>query len=135
MSETAELEQLAKKRTKLEDDWSSVVQKESTLKDDVKALEERLQAQLASKIEAKNASVERLESTKRDLERRLKELQESPESFQTPSLPETETAKQEEVQQEQPTEMIVEAVADDSQVIVEEETRGRSREEKKRKWL
>lgn len=130
-----ELEQLAKKRTKLEDDWSSVVQKEGTLKDDVKALEERLQAQLAGKIEAKNAAVERLESTKRDLERRLKELQESPESFQTPNMPETETAKQEEEQQDQPAEMIVEAAADDSQVIVEEETRGRSREEKKRKWL
>ncbi len=135
MSETVELEQLAKKRTKLEDDWASVVQKESTLKDDVKGLEEKLQAQLAGKIEAKNASVEKLESTKRDLETRLKELQKSPESFQTPNTLETETAEQVEEQQEQPAEMVMEAAADDSQEIVEEETKGRSREEKKRKWL
>ncbi len=136
MSQTAELEQLAKKRTKLEDDWASVVKKENTLKDDVKGLEERLQAQLTGKIEAKNASVEKLESTKHDLEAKLKELQESPESSQTPNMPETETTvEQQEEPQEQPTEMIVEATTNDSQEIVEEPTRGRSREDKRRRWL
>jgi len=135
MSETAEIEQLAKKRSKLEDEWSSLVQKERTLEGDVKALEERLAAQLAGKIEAKNPAVERLESTKLDLERRLKELQENAESYRMPNAPQTEAAEQEEEPQEQPTEMTVEAAADSSYETAEEETKGKSREEKRRKWL
>lgn len=112
-----------------------MIQKEKTLENDVKALEEKLAAQLATKIEAKNTVVERLESSKQDLERRLKELQENAESFQTPDTVATEAAEQEEEAQEQPAEMTVEAAVDESQEVAEEETRGRSREEKKRKWL
>lgn len=77
MSETATLEVLNKKRTELENHWSSQLQKQKTLEGDIKALEEKVQAQLQEKIKSENEVLETLESKRKDLEKRLEELQNS----------------------------------------------------------
>ncbi len=129
MSETS-LVQLQKKRSELENDLSSASQKEAALQKELKTLEEELANQLQEKIKAKNASVEKLESTKGDLERRLKELRE----YQEPSPPPAEPVATEVQLQEQPSEATeVASATEESQQTYE--VKDRHREDKRRKWL
>lgn len=130
MSEKAALETLHKKRTELEDQWNSKLQKHKTLEDDVKALEEKVQAQLEQKIKSEDEALETLESKRKDLEKRLAELQENqtPQTIEEPNV----IAEKPEPVQEQPVEMTVAANTDNQ--WPNEETRER-RQEKKRKWM
>ena len=86
MSATAELEQLQKRRTELENAWKSMEQKEKTLGENIKILEEKLAVQaLEEKIKAKNAALAKLESTKSDLEKKLQAPQEKPKPSPSPT--------------------------------------------------
>jgi hypothetical protein len=93
-------------------------------------LEEELAAQLAEKIKAKNAAVERLESTKSDLERRLKELREHPKPSQIPEEP---LAKEAEPEEQPPESTEAADVGEQSQQT--DEMKEKHKEDKKRKWL
>lgn len=137
MSETAALEVLQKKRTELENRWSSQLEKQRTLEGDIQTLEEKLHAQLQEKIKTEDTVLEGLESKRKDLEKRLKELQvpEHPESFQMPDEPTTKVEENKEEEQEQPTEMTVEAAANESDQWQNEDTKEKHKEEKKRKWM
>lgn len=135
MSEVAVLEELQKKRTELENHWSSQLQKEKTLEGDIKALEEKVQAQLQEKIKVQGAALETLESKRKDLERRLKELQEQSASSQTLKEPIMEAAEANEEVQEQPAEMTMKAAANDNAQSQTEDTKEKHKEEKKRKWM
>jgi len=128
MSETVQLVQLQKRRTELEGELSSLRQKETTLESDVKTLEEEVAAQLEGKIKTQNTILEKLESTKSDLERRLEELQEQPKPSQMPEDPLTKHAETEEQQQKQP----IEAADANSQPQQFEE---KHKEDKKHKWI
>jgi uncharacterized phage infection (PIP) family protein YhgE len=132
MSEAATLETLHKKRTELENRWSSQLQKQKTLEDNIKALEEKVQAQLQQKIKTEDEVLETLESKRKDLEKRLTELQEQQKQLQTPDEPTTENVETREPVQEQPIEMT--ASAPDATQEPAEETKGSRKEEKKRKW-
>jgi hypothetical protein len=132
MSETA-LETLHKKRTELENHWSSQLQKQRTLEDDIKALEEKVQVQLQQKIKTEDQVLDTLEAKRKDLEKRFGELQEQQAASQGPEEPITENAEAKEQVQEQPMEMT--ASASDAPQEPNEETRGSRKEEKKRKWM
>jgi len=135
MSEKATLEVLQKKRTELENHWSSQLEKQRGLEGDIKALEEKVQAQLQEKIKSEDEVLETLESKRKDLEKRLNELQEQErrESSRRPDEPTTEVAETNEQAQE-PIEMTV-AAANDGNQWQAEEVKERHKEEKKRKWM
>jgi len=130
MSETTSLVQLQKKRGELENELSSTTQKEAALEKEVKTLEEELAVQLEEKIRAKNTVVERLESTRSDLERRLKELREHPKPSQM-----LEEALAKEVEPEEEPVEPTEAVDNDEQPQQTDEMKEKHKEDKKRKWL
>ena len=132
MSETA-LETLNKKRTELENHWSTQLQKQRTLEDNIKALEEKVQAQLQQKIKTEDEVLETLESKRKDLEKRLGELQEQQATSQSINEPTTENAEIKEQVQEQPMEMTASPV--DATQELNEEAKGSRREDKKRKWV
>lgn len=129
MSETTTLETLNKKRTELENQLSSQLQKQKNIEDDIKALEEKVQAQLQQKIKSQDEVLETLESKKKDLEKRSEELQEHREPTQSLDEPTTDLAETGEQVQEQPAEMAATANTDDQ--WQNEETK----ERKKRKWI
>lgn len=133
MSETATLETLYKKRTELENQWSSKLQKKKTLEDDIKALEEKVQAQLEQKIKSEDTALETLESKKKELEKRLEELQEKQETPQSIEEPTTIPAANPEPVPEQPIE--VAATANFDNQWSNEDTRDKHKEEKKRRWM
>lgn len=133
MSETP-LVELQKKRAELENHWSSLLQKEQNLKEDIKALEEKVQAQLEGKIKATDAVLETLGSKRNDLEKRLKELQEHPESSQMPNEPLAQATETNEETHKQLIEMMAKPPAADNEQLENEEIKDKHREEKKRKW-
>lgn len=136
MSETTTLEGLQKKRTDLEDQWSSQLQRQKNLEANIKALEEKVHVQLQEKIKAEDTVLEKLESKRKELEKRSDELQEHREAPQRPDEPSTNTAETKERAQEQPMEMTVTAANPGDQVQLQsEETKERHREDKKRKWM
>lgn len=132
MSDAATLEVLHKKRTELENHWSTQLQKQRTLEDDVKALEEKVQAQLQNKIKTEDQVLDTLEAKRKDLEKRLGELQEQQATSQSPNEPTNEIAETTEQTLEQPVEM---AAADTDNQLQNEEARGSRKEDKKRKWM
>jgi hypothetical protein len=134
MSETTTLEAMHKKRSELENHWSSQLQKQKTLEGDIKALEEKVQAQLQQKIKSEDQVLETLESKRKDLEKRLGELQEQHEASQNLNEPTTEIAEAKEQPQEQPTD-IAATTAGDSDQWQSEEAKEKRKEEKKRKWM
>jgi chaperonin cofactor prefoldin len=134
MSETP-LAELQKKRTELENHWSSLLQKEKNLKEDVKTLEEKVQAQLESKIKATDVALETLGSKKSDLEKRLKELQEQAGSSQMPNEPWKQSAEINEVTPKQPVEMTAKPAVDSVQVETEESKDKHKDEKKRSKWM
>lgn len=136
MSATVELEQLQKKRTELENEQASLEQKEQAMKEDVRKLEIKLLVQLEQKIRAKNEVVDKLESMKRDLEKRLEELQENREFSLMPKepTPEPEVEEKQEVSTEEVIERARVLVADGSQQVQPEEQKERRKEEKKRRF-
>ena len=129
MSETT-LVQLEKKRNELENELSLTSQKETALEKELKTLEEELAAQLEEQLKAKKTAVEKLESTKSDLEKRLKELRDHPKPWQMPDEPLAKEAEAQELQQE-PTE----AAHIDEQPQQIFGIKEKHREDKKRKWL
>ncbi len=133
MSDAATLEVLHKKRTELENHWSSQQQKQRTLEDNIKALEEKVQAQLQHKIKTEDQVLDTLEAKRKDLEKRLGELQEQQATSQSIDEPTTEIAETTEHALEQPVEMT--ASASDATQDVNEEARGSRKEDKKRKWM
>jgi uncharacterized phage infection (PIP) family protein YhgE len=132
MSETA-LETLHKKRTELENQWSSQLQKQKTLEDNIKALEEKVQAQLQQKIKTEDQVLDTLEAKRKDLEKRLQELQEQQATSQNLEAPTPENTETTEQVQEQPMDMTVNA--SDATQELNEEARGSRKEDKKRKWV
>lgn len=135
MSETTTLVELQKKRNDLENHWSNLLQKEKNLNNDVKTLEEKIQAQLEGRIKATDSSIGTLESTKGDLERRLKELEERSETQAMPNEPVIETVPINEEPQVMLAPEAPKAVANEGEVWHSEETKERHKEEKKRKWV
>jgi hypothetical protein len=133
MSEAATLDVLHKKRTELESHWSTQLQKQRTLEDNIKALEEKVQAQLQQKIKTEDQVLDTLESKRKDLEKRLGELQEQQATSQNINEPTTETTETKEQTQEQPMEITASPV--DATQQLNEEARGSRKEEKKRKWV
>jgi len=133
MSDAATLEVLHKKRTELENHWSSQLQKQRTLEDDIKALEEKVQAQLQQKIKTEDEVLDTLDAKRKDLEKRLGELQEQQATSQSTDEPTPEITETTEQVQEQPMEMT--ASASDATQELNEETRGSRKEDKKRKWV
>ncbi len=93
MSTTAELEQLQKKKTELENEWASLEQREKSMGESIKILKEKMAVHdLQEKVKAKRAFVEQLESTKKDLEQKLSSPQEKREPPPTPKAPAQQTA-------------------------------------------
>jgi len=148
MSAVDTLEQLQKKRTELEDKWASLQQKEKTLEENIKALEEKLTVQLEGKISEKNELLGMLESSKRNLEEKLKELQGKPESYSIPEVPKPkeeesfprlstdstlEEPKIEEERLKQPVRVTVESAVSGGQPAQHEWQKERE-DKKKRKW-
>jgi hypothetical protein len=74
-----------------------------------------------------------LESKRKDLEKRLGELQEQQTTSQSINEPTTENAETREQVQEQPLEMTASPV--DATQELNEEAKGSRREDKKRKWV
>jgi predicted nuclease with TOPRIM domain len=79
MSATAVPEQPQKKRAELENECTSLDQKMQATKEEMRQLEEKVAATLEEKVKAKRAALENLESQKRNLEKKLEELQQSQE--------------------------------------------------------
>ncbi len=134
MSETATLEVLHKKRTELEDHWSSQLHKREVLEGEIKTLEEKVQAQLQEKIKSEDSALETLESKKKELENRSEELQERREMGQKPDESLTAAAEGKDQVQEQTLDMTEMAAAEGDEAL-NEETKEKHREEKKRKWV
>jgi len=138
MSATAELEMLQKKRRELESEQASLEQKEQAMKENVRKLLEKLTAQLEEKIKTKNEVVEKLESLKKDLEKRLNELQDNAESSLMPKETKPDPDPENEEKHEETTEQVIERaralVADGGQELPFEEQKERRKEDKKRKW-
>ena len=78
MSETITLSELQIKRRELENEVASLSQKEKTLENDLRTLEEKIIYQLKEEIKAKKSVLSGLESRKSDLEKKLSELQGKP---------------------------------------------------------
>ena len=86
MSLWHEIEDLQKKKAELEFQLHSIEEKEKTLAERARMLEEKLAIhELEEHLKIKNETVEKLESRVRDLERRLKE----PETSAIVNEPET----------------------------------------------
>lgn len=107
LSLSTQLEQFQRKKAELKNELQSMEQREKALGETIKMLEEKMAIQeLEEKVKAKRAVVERLESKKRDLVRRLKEPQKrepmevtvsaAPAGSQQPKKPEEQKEKQEE---------------------------------------
>lgn len=77
------LSDLQIKRRELENELVSLAQKEKTLENDLRALEEKIIDQLKEDIKTKKSALSGLESRKSDLERRLGELQGKPAGSRT----------------------------------------------------
>lgn len=132
MSEAA-LEVLHKKRTELESQWSTQLQKQKTLEDNIKALEEKVQAQLQQKIKNEDQVLDTLENKQKDLEKRLQELQNQQATTQNIDEPTTENTETKDQLQEQPMEIA--ASPSDATQDLNEEAKGNRKEDKKRKWM
>lgn len=132
MSATAELEMLQKKRRELENEQTSLEQKEQATKENVRKLFEKLTVQLEEKIKAKNEVIEKLESLKRDLEKRLDELQDNRESSLMPkeARPEQEVEEKHEESTEQVIERARALVADGNQELSSEEQKKGAKKKK-----
>jgi hypothetical protein len=133
MSETATLEVLQKKRTELEDQWSSKLNKQKVLEGEIKALEEKVQSQLQEKINSEDSLLQTLESKKKELENRSVELQGHQETDQKPSESLTAVTATNEQVQEQPVEMTT-TVAAEGDHVQNDEIKERHREERRRRW-
>lgn len=107
MSLSTQLEQFQRKKAELKNELQSMEQREKALRETIMMLEEKMAIhELEEKVKAKRAVVERLESKKRDLVRRLKEPQKrepmevtvsaAPTGSQQPKKPEEQKEKQEE---------------------------------------
>ena len=83
MSETITLSELQIKRRELENELASLAQKEKTIENDLKTLEEKIIVQLREEIRAKKSALSNLELRKNDLEKNLSELQGKPIASQT----------------------------------------------------
>ena len=105
MSETEALNGLQIRRRELENELASLSQTEKYLKNDLKALEEKIIGQLEKEIKTKKSTLNGLESRKGELEKKLSDLQ----------ITEGKTVQQE---QQNPTEE-----GDDGITVVECETR------------
>jgi peptidoglycan hydrolase CwlO-like protein len=127
MSAIEELEQLQKKRTELENKQASLEHKEQEMKEHVRKLEIVVAALLEKKIKAKNAALGKLESTKKDLEKRVKELQENREASLT-----EEVEEEKEVSTEQVIDYAPALVIGRSQPLQPEQENENRKEEKKR---
>ena len=75
MSETIALSELQIRRRELENELASLSQKEKTLENDLRMLEEKIIGQLKEDIRTKKSALSGLESRKSDLEKKLSELQ------------------------------------------------------------
>lgn len=97
MIETALLNQLQMKRRELENEVASLSQREASLKGELQKLEEGIIAELEETIRSKKLVLSSLESQKRDLEKKLNEVQGKPEEAKKPEEPPAtiETAQQE----------------------------------------
>ncbi len=85
---SSQLEQIEKKRVELKNELQYIEQKERTLGESIRILEEKLAIrELEDRVKLKRQAMERLASRKRDLERRLSEPQPKPQPSQTPHKP------------------------------------------------
>jgi chromosome segregation ATPase len=75
MSETEALNGLQIRRRELENELASLSQTEKYLKNDLKALEEKIIVQLEKEIKTKKSTLNGLESRKGELEKKLSDLQ------------------------------------------------------------
>jgi chromosome segregation ATPase len=94
MSETEVLNGLQIKRRELENELASLYQNEKYLKNDLKALEEKIISQLEKEIKAKKLTLNGLESRKGELEKKLNELQGKPAASQTTEKPASNEAEE-----------------------------------------
>ncbi len=87
MSST-ELEQIQKKKSELANELRSMEQREKALAEGIKILEEKFAIQeLEEQVKAKRAALDRLESKRKELEKRIKEPQKNPQPLPKPSTP------------------------------------------------
>jgi chromosome segregation ATPase len=109
MSETEVLNGLQIKRRELENELASLSQTEKYLKNDLKALEEKIIGQLEKEIKAKKLALNGLESRKGELEKKLSDLQGNPVNSQTAERANGETAEpaQQKSNEENDTELTV----------------------------
>ncbi len=131
MSVNSEFDNLQKKIEELEKELASLIQKEQTMKKSMLELGGKVAGRLEEKVEAKKGDLEKLESTQKDLERKLAELQEPQEASTWPSEPLSKFAEKEEESPKQ----VIEVAAGGSQQLQPEERKETHKEDKKRKWI
>jgi len=132
MSETITLSELQIKRRELENEVASLSQKEKTLENDLRTLEEKIIDQLKEEIKAKKSVLSGLESRKSDLEKKLNELQGKPAGSQTA---EEQHAKSETAEPPQQKENDTELTVVEYQPEQIQETGQSTKKDDKRNWV
>lgn len=150
---SSQLDQIEKKRVELKSELQAIEQRERTLGESIRMLEEKLAIrELEDRVRVKRQAMERLESRKRDLERRLSEpqpkLQPSPTHHRPQQTPTPQVAqKREEPQENTAMEVTASSARSGSRQPIRiaaptylqprkpEERKGKRQGKKKRKWF
>jgi chromosome segregation ATPase len=119
----------------LENELASLSQKEKSLENDLRTLEEKIIGQLKEEIKAKKSVLSNLESRKSDLEKKLSELQEKPEDSQTAEEQHAKSETAEPVQQNNTEENHTELTVVAYQPEQSQETGPSTKKDDKRDWV
>ena len=98
MSTTLANEQPEKRRTELENELVFLEQKAQAVKEEMRRLDAALTAKLEEKVKARRAALAAMESQKKELERKLKEMEDKPQTSSTPKDLTFETLEKKEEQ-------------------------------------